>query len=100
MQNVPEDIEDLNKRIEELKNKQNKNLEQTHYSKVFLGFQLGVEFASGPIVGAAIGYMLDDLFDTKSIIMLTLTVFGGFAGVLNAYRYVKNLDKLDEERNI
>jgi len=93
---IPEDIKKMNERIAALKNR-NKNEETDkkaeNVSQVFIGLRLGIEFASGTIIGAAIGYILDELFDFQFIMLLIFTILGGFAGLLNAYRYMKSLDK-------
>ncbi len=98
---IPEDLEEINRRIAAVKEKHNKPVvkeEDINPSGIFMGLRLGVEIASGTIVGAAIGYMLDEMFDFKFILLLTLTVLGFFAGLLNAYRYMKQLDKETENK--
>ncbi len=101
MQKIPNDLEEINRRISSLKEKKeqkkvkNDNIE---VSNVFMGLRLGVEIASGTIVGATMGYMLDEIFDFKFILLLTLTIMGFFAGMLNAYRYVKQLDEDTEKK--
>lgn len=94
--NIPEDIRKIDERIATLKKQYNKeetdkNMEET--SQIFIGLRLGVEFASGTIIGAAMGYMLDEVFDFQFIMLLIFTILGGLAGMLNAYRYMKSLDK-------
>lgn len=101
MQKIPEDLEKINQRIAAIKEKQVKPAvqeEKVNMSNVFMGMRLGVEIASGTMVGAAIGYMLDEMFDFKFVLLLTLTILGFFAGMLNAYRYMKQLDKETENK--
>lgn len=101
MQKIPNDLEEMNRRIavlKEKKEKQHMKTENIEVSNVFMGLRLGVEIASGTIVGAAIGYMLDEIFDFKFVLLLTLTILGFFAGMLNAYRYIKQLDEEAEKK--
>ncbi len=93
---IPDDIQEIEKRVSELKEKYKK--EETRdktedSSLLFVGLRLGVEFASGTIIGASIGYILDEIFDFRFIMLLILTILGGFAGMLNAYRYMKSIDE-------
>ncbi len=102
MPQIPEDIEALNRKINVLKAKNaarnGREDKHTDLSRLSVGLRLGIELASGTVVGAAIGYMLDELFDFKFMMLLILTIFGGFAGMLNAYRYVKNLNAAEGEK--
>lgn len=96
MENKPKDIAELEERIEALK-KKNENKERTRkpseVSEMASGLRVGIELASGTIVGTGIGYMLDKLFDFQFIMLLIFTILGFFAGMLNAYRYAKNNEK-------
>lgn len=97
---IPEDIKELNEKIEKIKKtQQQKEPTDKHsdFSHLYVGLRLGVELASGTIVGAAIGYLLDEVFDFKYIMLLIFTIFGGCAGMLNAYRYIKSIN-MDEEK--
>ena len=93
---IPEDIKALDEKIAKAKlSKQSQEqTEDKHsdFSHLTIGLRLGVELASGTIVGAAIGYTLDEMFDFKYIMLLIFTIFGGCAGMLNAYRYIKSIN--------
>ncbi len=95
---IPEDIKALNEKISQLKKEQNKEDtidKHTNFSHIARGMRMGVELASGTIVGAGMGYVLDEIFDFKFLMLLIFTILGGFAGMLNAYRYVKEINKED-----
>lgn len=94
---IPEDIQKMERRISELKEQQKikeADKKEENVSGIFKGLRLGLEFASGTIVGAGIGYILDEVFDFQFVMLLIFTILGGFAGMLNAYRYLK--EDLDE----
>ncbi len=101
MQQIPEDIKTLEKKIAKIKNKtsekENNENKHTNFSQIAIGLRLGVELASGTVIGAALGYMLNEIFDFKFVLLVIFTIFGGCAGMLNAYRYIKSLDKDGEK---
>jgi len=100
MTKTPDDIKDLEKRINGLKAKEaafRKHKKETEFSYASkTGFRVGTELLSGVLVGSAIGYFLDTLFDTKPWLMVVFLFLGGAAGVLNVYRFVKNEEKNKE----
>jgi F0F1-type ATP synthase assembly protein I len=51
------------------------------------------EFVSPVIIALALGYLADNFFGTKPIIMLIMTMFGCAAGVLNVYKAAAETDK-------
>jgi len=50
------------------------------------GFKIASEFIGGVVVGAAIGYGVDQLFGTSPFGLIILLMFGFAAGVLNVIR--------------
>lgn len=55
------------------------------------GMRIGIEFASGPLVGAGIGYGLDYVCGTLPLFLIIFLLLGFGAGMLNIYRYVNNI---------
>ncbi len=100
MQQIPEDIKALENKIAKIKSKtaekESGEIKHTKFSHIAIGLRLGVELASGTIIGAALGYMLNEIFDFKFMLLVIFTIFGGCAGMLNAYRYIKSLDETEE----
>ena len=90
MPDMPQDIKDMQKRISEMKAKaqvgQNK---EENYSQLAIAFQILIEIVSGVFVGMGIGYILDEMFDLRFVCLLIFTIFGGMAGLLNTFRYLK-----------
>ena len=54
---------------------------------------MGTELLSGVLVGAAIGYLADRYLGTRPWLLIVFLFFGGAAGFLNVYRFVKNNGK-------
>lgn len=96
MKKVPEDIEQLEKKIATLRQKEalirneSKDTEFGRASRI--GLRIGAELLSAVIVGGALGYLADELLGTKPWFMAVFLFFGGAAGVLNVYRLAKQED--------
>ncbi|MBO5442246.1 MAG: AtpZ/AtpI family protein [Alphaproteobacteria bacterium] len=94
MDKIPEDIKLIDERIKKLKAKEAKARKDkpesqfAHATKT--GFRVGTELVSGVIVGAAFGYILDKILDTRPLLLIIFLFFGGIAGFLNVYRFVKS----------
>lgn len=100
MKKIPQDIADLNERINVAKKRENSDAPKTE-DRSFgtassLGFQISVEIFAGTAVGGSIGYFLDDLFDIKPILLIIFLLIGGAAGFLNAYRTAKNFENSEK----
>ena len=97
MKKIPEDLEKLGERIDAMSRKEKdarkaKNESSFAYaSKV--GFRVGTELLSGVLVGGAVGYVLDRVFETQPLLLIIFLFLGGAAGVLNVYRFAKSEEK-------
>ena len=101
MKKIPDDLKSLEERInkqravEKAARKDRPESEFSYATKT--GFRVGTELVSGVLVGAALGYFLDKLFDTQPVLLIVCLFFCGAAGFLNVYRFVKNEDRSKEE---
>ena len=91
------DLEDLKTRLKIAKSKlQKKNLEKDDKKKgVFLGnaFKLGSELVAAVAVGTIIGFILDNWFGTKPLLIIVFFLFGAAAGIVNVFRSAKRMQK-------
>lgn len=96
MKKIPEDIKQLDKKIENLRQKEaafRHDGPETDVGRASrIGFRIGAELLSGVIVGAALGYLADRIFGTKPWCLAVFLFFGGAAGILNVYRLAKQED--------
>lgn len=60
---------------------------------VGVGFRIGIELVAGVLVGAGLGWLIDEKLNTKPIFMLALIAVGFAASVLSVIRILKNLDQ-------
>lgn len=91
MKNASDDIKKLEQKISELKAKESGYAQKGYDKSEFvrasrIGLRVGVELFSAVIVGAGIGYLLDNVFGSKPWLLVVFLFFGGAAGILNVYR--------------
>tara|TARA_B100000686_G_scaffold147816_1_gene155200 strand:- start:737 stop:1018 length:282 start_codon:yes stop_codon:yes gene_type:complete len=91
------DLEDIKTRLKIAKSKlQNQNSEKNNKKKgVFLGnaFKLGTELVAAVAVGTIIGFILDNWFGTKPILIIVFFIFGAAAGIMNVFKAAKRMQK-------
>ena len=94
------DLEDLKTRLKIAKSKlQNQNIEKNNKNKgVFLGnaFKLGTELVAAVAVGTIIGFILDNWFDTKPILIIFFFLFVAAAGIINVFRAAKRMQDRED----
>ena len=94
------DLEDLKTRLKIAKSKlQNQNSEKNNGKKgVFLGnaFKLGTELVAAVVVGTIIGFILDNWFGTKPVLVIVFFLFGAAAGIMNVFRAAKKMQKQED----
>ncbi len=97
MEKIPADIKKLDSKIRNLKKKEDlyrQGKKESEYTQAAqTGFRIGIELASGVIVGAAVGRFLDIWLNTTPWLLILFLFFGGAAGFLNVYRFVKKEEK-------
>ena len=64
---------------------------------LFLGnaLKLGTELVAAVVVGTIIGFILDNWFGTKPVLIIIFFLIGFAAGILNVVRTAKNMQKND-----
>lgn len=92
----PETLEDLDKRLQQARNRQAGNqtgssFEKEEMSGYSMAIRIGTEMVAALIVGVAIGYFLDNWLGTKPWFLVVFFFLGAGAGVLNVYRAASGL---------
>ncbi|MEZ0323204.1 MAG: AtpZ/AtpI family protein [Hydrogenothermaceae bacterium] len=67
-------------------------------TKTFSFLTIGLHLVSGIIVGTAIGYLLDEFFNTSPYLTLLFFFLGLLAGFNNMYKDAKRYIKSEEEK--
>ena len=90
------DLEDLKTRLKIAKSKLQKDKTQNADKKgIFLGnaFKLGTELVAAVIVGTIIGFILDNWFGTKPILIIVFFLFGAAAGITNVIKAARKMQR-------
>ena len=88
------DLEDLKTRLKIAKSKLQKDKTQNADKKgIFLGnaFKLGTELVAAVIVGTIIGFILDNWFGTKPILIIVFFLLGAAAGITNVIKAARKM---------
>ena len=96
MGELPKDIKELDKRIKKFRQKnvaENQVKKSSTRIAIEAMFRLATEFAAPVLIALCIGYLADNFFATKPIIMLVMALFGCAAGVLNIYKAAQQMDE-------
>lgn len=89
------DLKDLEKKIHEAKH--GKELSEEEQRRIRdqqnhrAAAQVGMEFVLSILVGAFLGYKLDQWLETTPLFLILLFFLGVFAGFMSIYRASKNL---------
>lgn len=100
MNKIPDDVEEMAKRIKNFKSATRPNAENKEKKFVYAyqtGSRIATELVSGVLVGAGLGYFLDKFAGTAPALLIIFLILGGAAGFLNVYRFVKKEDQRKEE---
>ena len=56
-------------------------------------FKISTELVASVVVGSTIGFLLDNWFDTKPLLIICFFFMGVAAGILNVFRSAKKMNK-------
>ena len=91
--------EDLETRLKIAKSKLEDGEIKTNGKKgAFLGnaFKLGTELVAAVAVGSIIGFILDNWFGTKPLLIILFFLFGSAAGIYNVIKAAKKMQENKE----
>ncbi len=74
-----------------------KTSDKTKQQDVSLGVAIMSDLLGGIIAGAAIGFLIQQFFDTKPFVLGIFIFLGGIAGILNVYKYVRRAEKRENK---
>ena len=88
--------DDLKTRLKIAKSKfkgKNQNEDGNEKSSFGKAFQLSTELVSAVLVATIIGFILDNWFDTKPLLIIIFFFIGVAAGIINVIRSAKKMQK-------
>ena len=89
-------FKDFKTRLKIAKSKLKKNSDSDKEKRgMFMGnaFKLSTEFVAAVAVGTIIGFILDNWFGTKPVLIIVFFLFGATAGIVNVFRSAKRMQK-------
>jgi len=91
---VTSDLQDLERRLEEVRNRHDKSQEPEDNSGSLLGmaWRMSTELVVAVLVGTALGYGLDRFLGTQPWLLLLGIGFGFAAGIMNVLRSAAKMD--------
>ena len=86
-------LEELNKKINNIENKKKNFKNPKRESGASFGFKISTEIIAALAVGVGIGLIVDNYLNTKPIGLIIFFIFGALAGFLNVYRVMRRIEK-------
>ena len=89
-------LEDFKTRLKIARSKLQKDkTKNTDKKGIFIGsaFKLGTELVAAVIVGTIIGFILDNWFGTKPLLIIVFFFFGAAAGIVNVVKAARRMQK-------
>ena len=74
-------------------NTQKKDGESANVASFGKAFKISTELVAAVVVGTTIGFILDNWFDTKPLLIIIFFILGVTAGILNVFRSAKKMHK-------
>ena len=91
--------DDSDTRLKIAKSKlENSEIKTDRKKGIFLGnaFKLGTELVAAVAVGSIIGFILDNWFGTKPLLIILFFLFGSAAGIYNVIKTAKRMQENKE----
>jgi len=86
-------LEDLKKKIDNIKESSQKSKNKKRGTGAGFGFKISTEIIAALVVGVGIGLIVDNYFNTKPFGLIIFFILGAFAGFLNVYRVFRRIEK-------
>jgi len=68
-----------------------KNNQGSNAASIGKALKISTELVAAVVVGSIIGFILDDWFDTKPLLIICFFFMGAAAGILNVFRSAKRM---------
>lgn len=92
-----DDLDKLSKRISKARNQQvdGSDKDKPRGKAMGMAYRMSYELVIAVLVGAYIGWLLDDWFGTKPLFLIVMFFFGMAAGIINVVRTSDQMAKQD-----
>ena len=89
---LPNELENLERRIQDAQDKTRPVSTEPIRPGLGRAFKLATEFFSAVVVGASLGWLLDQWFKTSPLMLLVCFALGITAGFLNVFRAARTMN--------
>ena len=89
-------LKEISTRLEIAKKKIKKNERKSgsrNAASLGKALKISTELVAAVVVGSTIGFLLDNWFDTKPLLIICFFFMGVAAGILNVFKSAKNMHK-------
>ena len=93
MNNIDDKIIKLKEKIEIIERKKIEKSRPKKESGTGFAFKISTELIAALIVGVGIGLIVDNFLGTKPFGLIIFFILGSFAGFLNIYRVMRQIEK-------
>ena len=93
MKNLKEISTRLRIAKKKISNTQKKDKESANAASFGKAFKISTELVAAVVVGSTIGFILDNWFDTKPLLIIIFFILGVTAGILNVFKSAKRMHK-------
>lgn len=95
----PSSTDDLQRRIDAAKARHEGDAkDEADGSLLGMAWRISTELIIAVLIGCALGFGLDTLFDTKPVITIIGLCFGIAAGLKNTFKLVLEMEALEQEK--
>ena len=93
------DLKEISTRLEiakrNIKKDQIKN-KSSNAASLGKALKISTELVAAVVVGTTLGFILDNWFDTKPILIIIFFLFGAAAGITNVFRAAKRMQEQED----
>jgi ATP synthase protein I len=86
-------LKEITTRLEIAKKKIHKNNAGTNDAYLGKALKISTEFVAAIVVGTTIGFLLDNWFDTKPLLIICFFFMGVASGILTVFKSAKKMQK-------
>ena len=89
-------IRDITTRLEIAKRKNEKykkSIKSSNAASLGKALKISTELVAAVFVGSTIGFLLDNWFDTKPLLIICFFMIGVAAGIMNVFKAAKRMEK-------
>jgi len=85
------DLKEISTRLKIAKKKIEKENRGSNAASLGKALKISTELVAAVVVGSTIGFLLDNWFDTKPLLIICFFIMGVAAGIMNVFKSAKKM---------